>query len=288
MACFAPLQGWYGRTLNPSGLRPIVFSRDDAFIDRRIEVPCGYCIGCRLDRARSWTIRCMHEASLYEDNSFLTLTYADAPESLNSEDIQGFFKRLRDHIKPNKIRYIQVGEYGEQFSRPHHHVILFGFRPDDLIPISGGDHPLCGSQFISDIWRHGHITVGDVSVDSIAYVCRYTLKKLGVDKRAYGGKRPEFISMSRRPGIGAKWMYKYSDEVIRDGTVLLNGNEVKAPRFYDNMLASLDKDILLDIKKIRESNAIERRPSENYISSQVAKIRMANKKRGYDVSSGNP
>ena len=282
MPCFAPLHGWYSQTVNPSGKRGITFSRADAFTDRPIDVPCGYCIGCRLDRARQWTIRCMHEASLYDDNSFLTLTYADDPGSLNCEDIQGFFKRLRSRIAPQTLRYIQVGEYGEQFGRPHHHVVLFGYRPSDLSCVCGGTYPLFASPFIADVWGHGHVTVGDVSPDSLAYVCRYTLKKLGVDKRVYDGRKPEFITMSRRPGIGQAWLDQFSSEVARDGTVLLNGHEVRAPRYYDNFLENLDRKILVDIKKIRAQNAINKTPTENYISDQVARIRMARKTRSFE------
>ena len=282
MPCFAPLHGWYSQTVNPSGKRGITFSRADAFTDRPVDVPCGYCIGCRLDRARQWTIRCMHEASLYDDNSFLTLTYADDPGSLNCEDIQGFFKRLRSRIAPQPVRYIQVGEYGENFGRPHHHAVLFGYRPADLSPVSGGNYPLFASPFIADVWGHGHVTVGDVSPDSLAYVCRYTLKKLGVDKRVYDGRKPEFITMSRRPGIGQAWLDQFSSEVARDGTVLLNGHEVRAPRYYDNFLENLDRTILVDIKKIRAQNALNKTPTENYISDQVARIRMARKTRSFE------
>lgn len=282
MPCFSPLHGWYAQTVNPSGRRGITFSRNDAFDDRPIDVPCGYCIGCRLDRARQWTIRCMHEASQYDDNCFLTLTYADDPYSLNTEDIQGFFKRLRSRIAPQPVRYIQVGEYGESYGRPHHHAILFGYRPDDLSVVSGGSYPLFASPLIAEAWGNGHITVGDVSADSIAYVCRYTLKKLGVDKRVYDGRKPEFITMSRRPGIGHTWMSQFGSEVARDGTVLLNGHEVRAPRYYDEFLAKQDEKILLDIKKIRAQNAIDKSPTENYISDQVARIRQARKTRSFE------
>ena len=42
-----------------------------------IEVPCGKCLECRLDHARQWADRCILEASEYDDNCFLTLTYDD-------------------------------------------------------------------------------------------------------------------------------------------------------------------------------------------------------------------
>ena len=43
--------------------------------EEMITLPCGQCIGCRLEYSRQWAIRCMHEASMYDDNCFITLTY---------------------------------------------------------------------------------------------------------------------------------------------------------------------------------------------------------------------
>lgn len=286
MACFSPLHGWLSQVVNPTGRRGVTFSRADALIDRPIDVPCGYCIGCRLDRARQWTVRCLHEASLYADNCFVTLTYADDPYSLQPQDMTDFFKRLRSRIAPQTVRYIQAGEYGAHFARPHHHAILFGFRPGDLYPVTGGDHPLYASPLLADIWGHGHITVGDVSPDSIAYVCRYTLKKLGVEPKTsqshYAGRRPEYVTMSRRPGIGQSWLDQFNSEVARAGTVLLNGREVRAPRYYDNQLAAIDEKILLDIKRIRADNSVNRTPSDNYVSAKLAEIRAAAKERSFE------
>lgn len=66
-------------------------------IVRSLSLPCGQCIGCRLERSRQWAVRCMHEASLYERNCFITLTYADDKlgYSLHYPDFQKFMKRLR-------------------------------------------------------------------------------------------------------------------------------------------------------------------------------------------------
>lgn len=67
-----------------------------------VTVPCGMCIDCRLGKARSWAIRCMHEASLHDYNSWLTLTYAreHLPEngSLDKRDLTLFIKRLRKSL----------------------------------------------------------------------------------------------------------------------------------------------------------------------------------------------
>ena len=68
----------------------------------KMEIPCGQCIGCRLDRSREWAARISAEASLYDQNCFITLTYApeNLPEngSLVLEHFQLFMKRLRKNM----------------------------------------------------------------------------------------------------------------------------------------------------------------------------------------------
>ena len=123
MPCYRPLTGYYGRELNETGKRSLVFSVDKALVDVPVQVPCGRCIGCRLDRSLSWAVRCIHEASLYDQNCFITLTVADgsAPDcsqcgsmsrcdsnrdslsSLRVCDFQNFMKRLRQFISPSLV-----------------------------------------------------------------------------------------------------------------------------------------------------------------------------------------
>jgi hypothetical protein len=46
--------------------------------------------------------------------------------SLNVAHFQKFMKRLRDRIKPLKIRFFHCGEYGDKTRRPHYHALIFG------------------------------------------------------------------------------------------------------------------------------------------------------------------
>ena len=96
-----------------------------------MEVGCGQCLGCRLDRSRMWAMRIVHESTLHEldgGNCFVTLTYRDRLEcsqeqlekgyhvpddwSLHKEHFQKFMKRLRKAFHPQKIRFFHCGEYG--------------------------------------------------------------------------------------------------------------------------------------------------------------------------------
>ena len=230
MPCYSPLTGYVSREPSKKGKYPIVFDVRKGWIDRRVDVPCGQCIGCRLEHSRQWAVRCVHEASLYDDNCFITLTYDDdhLPEngSLVKADYQKFMKRLRKRFGSG-VRYFHCGEYGEKNGRPHHHACLFNFRfPDcerlDLAGRLADLPPLYISQSLSELWPFGLHTIGDVTFDSAAYVARYVTKKITGDRAAshYGDRVPEYTTMSRRPGIGRQWYEKFksdcypSDEVV--------------------------------------------------------------------------
>lgn len=175
--------------------------------------PCGQCIACRLNKVRDWTIRLMHEKKMHDKAVFLTLTYAPEhlPENgtLVKEDLQLFMKRLRKHV--GKVRFFACGEYGEQYQRPHYHLIIFGIDAENIV-FKGKkwDFKKHGYWLNSPLWKNGTMFIGDVSYGSCRYVASYVNKKLlGKDaarKYADMGKIPEFTLMSRRPGIGADFL----------------------------------------------------------------------------------
>ena len=186
MACYYPMKAYRSQTVNPSGKRSIVFNKNQGFADMEVELPCGQCIGCRLERSRQWAIRMAHEAQLHEDNCFLTLTYNDENlpkhNSLKLKDFQKFMKRLRKAFG-KKIRFFHCGEYGEKFQRPHYHAIIFGLDFKDKILFSEqNDQKLYISPTLNKIWGLGHATIGDVTFQSAAYVARYITKKITGDR----------------------------------------------------------------------------------------------------------
>lgn len=262
MPCYSPLSAW--RSFSAEKGKKIFFGRDhlDGYESHRsIDLPCGQCIGCRLEKSRQWACRLMAEAQCHETSSFLTLTYAQMPPncSLNLEDITLFFKRLRRHIEPRKVRYFQCGEYGEQFARPHHHCILFGedFGADRISskPSQSG-LPQFTSRTLDDLWGHGDCTIGDVSFESAAYVARYALKKITGDASAahYAGRKPEFITMSRRPGLGATWLERYKSDVY-PGDVFVPGDgrpPSLPPKAFDRLLERSDPQLFDRVKRARE------------------------------------
>lgn len=280
MPCYNPVHGYRGRTINPdTGKRPIVFDRQSAYTDLPVDVPCGRCIGCRLDRSRQWAVRCVHEASLHTDNCFITLTfsddYLDKKQTLSVDDFQKFMKRLRKEIHPQTVRYFHCGEYGQQLQHPHHHACLFGWRPTDLELWSDKRNVrLYRSPTLEKLWEYGHSTVGDVTFESAAYIARYVMKKWSADNlkgeqlysamkshseasaEYYQGKKPEYVTMSRRPGIGAGWIQKYKSDVYPDDHVIINGKPIKVPKFYDAKLELTDPTLYRKTLAKRKNDAI--------------------------------
>jgi len=261
MPCYCPLTAWRSNSLNPkTGKRGITFKIAEAYSDLPpISVPCGQCIGCRLDRTRQWATRCMHESQLHEENCFLTLTYNDEnlPDggSLIKKDFQDFMKRLRKQISPIKVRYFHSGEYGEKFRRPHYHALLFGYDfPDKRLHQIQNEQRYYTSVLLAKLWPHGYSTIGSVTFESAAYVARYCMKKVTgpLSKKEdehgltyyqnfsqYTGEiiemTPEYSTMSRRPGIAAKWLEQNMDDVYPKDFVTINrGQKVRPPKFYDS------------------------------------------------------
>lgn len=185
----------------------------------------------------------MHEAQLHEHNYFATLTYDQehVPKdgSLRPQDYVLFMKRLRKS-QGTGVRFFQCGEYGEQLARPHHHSLLFNLPLHDLRMLPGSRaSPLYRSATLDNLWRQGAVTVGAVTFESAAYVARYSLKKVTGPAAAahYNGRLPEYLTMSRRPGIGSGWLEKFRKDVYpQDSVVLRGGIHTRPPRYYDNQL----------------------------------------------------
>ena len=267
MPCYHPMQGYRSRADG----KTIVFNPTYGWVDRPLTIPCGQCVGCRLERSRQWAVRCVHEASLHEDNCFITLTYNNEslPEdgSLNKKHFQDFMKRLRKKYKNKKIRYYHCGEYGDKNFRPHYHAIIFGLQFDDqkLFTVNNGEK-LYTSEKLEKLWPFGFSTIGTVTFESAAYVARYVMKKVNGKNAKNHYERvdsntgeiyslvPEYNTMSRRPGIAAGWFDKYKDDVYPSDNIHLREKTFRPPKFYDKMYEHLMPNEMEKIKMQRMKN----------------------------------
>ncbi len=243
MPCVVPLSGFFSKVKNANGKRSIHFGSDDD-LGRPVEIPCGQCIGCRLEYSRNWAVRCMHEASMHDENSFITLTYDNdnlpSGGSLVKKDCQDFMKRLRSRFNDKTIRFYLSGEYGSDTIRPHYHALLFGFDfPDKSYWSCRQDHKVWTSDTLDETWGHGLTEVGSVTFESAAYCARYMVQKFKgpkeVVEKYYDGLEPEFALMSRRPGVGYNYYVKYGREIFSHDSVIIDGREQKPPQYYERL-----------------------------------------------------
>lgn len=279
-----------------SCFRPLVARRDRTSGDVRLgssadgdplELPCGSCIGCRMDRARSWSIRIGHEAQGWDSNLFVTLDYA--PEKLRSwslvyPDFQGFMRRLRREYPP-PVRFFVAGEYGEKFQRPHWHAILFNLRLPDQQEFENGTFR---SSNLEKLWGNGHCVIDHVTPASSAYVAGYTQSKvdrcraneaIDVETGEVFERRPPFAVMSRRPGIGAYWWSKYRGDLFPHDFAVQEGKKYKVPRYY---MEKFKKESPLVSEEVayerylrsQEADPQESTPERRAVREAVAEARM--------------
>lgn len=192
----------------------------------------------------------MHEAKMHQKNCYLTLTYDDEhlPKSgsLELRDWQIFAKTLRNKL--GKFRYFQCGEYGEATRRAHHHALIFGldFSSDKKPYKKSKGHQLYTSELLDELWGNGRCYIGELTFQSAAYVARYVMKKItGADAlhhyniidRSTGEvlqeRRPEFITMSKKPGIGSTWIEKFMADIYPSDEMVVQGKITRPPKFYD-------------------------------------------------------
>lgn len=253
--CLHPVQCWQiGHAISKDGLKSprLTFSYKEAFdyysrlgnpflVDRHaISLPCGKCAICQIRKRKDMSVRLIHEASLYDNMCFITLTYdeencpitngvefdrclADVDKehgferTLLPRDVQLFLKRLRRHLeyvpkRPCKdvrdhvekpIRYFAVGEYGSRTHRPHYHIIIFGWCPSDaaLLKVHNG-RPVYRSSQIEKLWKYGFSSFSDVTPAVAKYCARYVTKKYARldDDKFVGPALPEFVLQSIRNG----------------------------------------------------------------------------------------
>lgn len=255
MPCLSPLRAFQYVTPNDNGKREVTFKRPRNHLYEEVLLPCGKCLGCKLEYSRQWAVRCVHEASLNGDrNMFLTLTFdsrkvsEDLTYSLEKKLFVDFLKRFR--FRCGKLRYFHCGEYGSLNLRPHHHAIIFGYRFPDLEPYTFHHGSLLyRSNILEELWPFGFSSIGDVTFESCAYVARYVTKKLHDSE--LGDRMPEYLTMSRKPGIGGLWIEKFfSDVYSQDRVIVRNGVMCRPPRFYDSVYARQKGDFALENLKV--------------------------------------
>lgn len=216
-----------------------------------VDVPCGCCLNCRVDKRNEWADRAKYEYKKKLTASFVTLTYnnyellekshLDPVDgslvcSLDYSDVRKFFHRLREYVKehtelhgvlcnPN-FSYLYVGEYGENgsvFDRPHFHALIFGL-----------DFAFCKKIFEKE-WRFGFIDVLPLLDGGINYVLKYLDKEvkfnLAVEKydRHLLARPARFASV----GFGSSLYYDNVKDIKSNGMTYRSGRVRRpVPSYY--------------------------------------------------------
>lgn len=249
-------------------------------------IPCGKCIGCRMEYSRQWANRIVLESKEHPKDTcwFITLTYNDEHlpfrewtntetgeygigQTLNKKDVSEFIKRLRRHYEHHYehqgIRFYAAGEYGEILERPHYHLCVFNlpiftelkdYKKNEL------HQPIWQNEEIEKIWGKGFITVARLSWETAAYTARYIMKKqYGQDAEWYyksKGKIPEFTLMSRKPGLAYDNYAKNYKKIYETDEITIpkksGAVKAKPPKYYDKLYDVLEPEKMAAIKKQRK------------------------------------
>lgn len=273
------------------------------YIREYIEIPCGQCIGCRLDYSRQWADRCMLELQEHKSSYFVTLTYDNdhVPWSCSSDpetgevtqdvmtlckrDFQLFMKRLRKALPDQRLRFFAAGEYGSESFRPHYHAIIFGLELNDLVlykralndKYSYYNSPTLERAWSRDGVKIGHVVVGKVTWETCAYTARYILKKQkGQTASVYDefNIEPEFSLMSRKPGIARNFYEQNKSRILLRSFFNIStedgGRRIYPPRYYNQ---------LFDIEYPEESAKI--REAKKAIAEKKKELKLKNTTNSY-------
>lgn len=253
-----------------------------------VQIPCGKCIGCRLQYSQEWADRITIESMMYPDSSwFITFTYDDEHlpfgsmlcngdifPSVNNDDVTRLLDAIRQkfhRLGHDGIRYYGAAEYGDKSMRPHYHFCFFNLLISeyDLKPYKRniqGDQ-LYNVDWLADLWGKGFVVVGKLNWKTAAYTARYVLKKwkkaidrLGFDPYEVLGIENQWSRMSRMPGIGKPYFDTHFEKIYTTDNITLPGGQIiQPPLYFDKLYKEIAPDHLEAIKLNRMINgAIQR------------------------------
>lgn len=291
-SCPRPMHAFYTGEHTANGGQQMIFkdrfTTEIEYITRKgkkvnlidfVEVPCGKCMICKANQARQKSERAIAEVATWENNEVINLTYNDENLPYNTfenkkvptlryKDVQDFKKRLlkywKEHYNADGIKFLCACEYGEQYHRPHYHMIMFNFKCEDKYDwgTTKKGSKAFRSPIIEKLWGKGNVTLGEVTPETVYYVSNYCLKKFK-GKQAKGiyrelGIEPESVKSSNRRGLGAIFYDKHKELYKNTGKCFVgtfNGlKTISTNRYFDKLLAEdYGEDTLKQIKKERQN-----------------------------------
>lgn len=256
--------------------------------DTAKNLPCGKCQACKLSYSQEWANRAGLEIKNWKHNVFVTLTYnnENLPKqnvrlenketgevykqipSLKPKDLTKFMKDLREYYRKRynhiNIRFMGAGEYGSETKRPHYHLIIFNLPITDLKPkaVNYDNDIYYDSEIIKSIWKKGHVSITNATHENAAYVARYTMKKQQskVEQKQMKklGLEPEFLRMSRSPGIGGYYYEKHKKKIWENDHIIITtkkgAKKITPPKYFTRLLEKENAKKAFNLKEVRRKN----------------------------------
>lgn len=192
---------------------PVLVSTGDGSAQR---FACGWCRVCMASHAREWSSRLQLEVLASGSPLVVRLSYADAflPwDGLPSVvDVEVGWRRIRDALHAAygvDPRFYLVAELGEQFGRPHYHVLVWGLPGrvfSESARLNKGFPVLLVQDVIERAWRFGQVRAEAPRDDGAAcgYLTQYFEKGRALQRaehrRALGLLRGEQLERALRSG----------------------------------------------------------------------------------------
>lgn len=143
--------------------------------------------------------------------------------TLWKRDLQMFVDRLRKRnvrAGGKHTKYFAGGEYGDQFDRPHYHLIVFNILPEVKLKLQ-------------EIWPFGWVDVRKVTGSRIKYTTKYIFKRYD----ARDAKEPFHIVSQ---GMGSNYVNsrtkKYHQQTGKTGVRDTDGWMKRMPRYYKDKI----------------------------------------------------
>lgn len=233
-----------------------------------LEVPCGWCLNCRVDKQNWISDACDYEWKKYNYiASFVTFTYDDihlyqkdnilpddffsfvdddnkvhvipfknnkpAQFSLKRDDARDFLKRLRSKIdyyyKKHKIKNVDLCRKDFKYISCGEYGDLFG-RPHYHFIFFGLDYDFCKDIF-EECWQQGLIDSLPVKDGAFNYVSKYFTKQQ-VGKRAvelYDDNGIERPYFVHSLGLGKGLILEQLDFIKSHNACYINKNDILRP-----------------------------------------------------------
>lgn len=261
-----------------------VIEKDGRFLTH-VNVPCGKCENCVKRRRQEWCFRMEYELKRCKTAYFVTLTY-DKPKydkygnmTLVPNHMTKFMKRLRLYEKRklysyesvynnlkiyDKVKFYGCGEYGEDFGRPHMHLIIFNVSKKCIID--------AWMNYNVDVkkkkddgdkkWKPGYVYIKPATSESIAYVTKYMDKWR--NKKQDWKKQREFnrSSMNLGSGFCDKMTDFYRENLDINYVVNKKGIKIPMPRYYRLKMLNEDE---LQMQRLIINDAIEKERSDEVL-----------------------